>query len=127
MYKNRNGINKKYRYKLIETKTNQISEIVFEPTPVSHNTNRSVNGKHFHFIPHDYKPFWFFNIIWNIINWYKRPVKKPNKIISATKTISKRFSKAIGIILLAVIGTILSAIIWLEYKEQILSIWRKLF
>jgi len=72
-YKNKNELTKKYRYKLIETRTNKFSETVYEPNSIDYkNTTRSEGGKSFHFLPYNYKPYFLFKFWWNLVSWIKR-------------------------------------------------------
>ena len=127
IYRNRNGFKNTFRYRKVDNNTNDYVGIINSKRIIKYTETENTNGKSFHYVPYDYHPRWFFKIIWSIQSWYKRPRKKPNKTISKTKTISKRLSNSVGIVLLAVIGTILSAIIWLEYKEHLLKVWRMMF
>ena len=104
-YRNKNKLTKKYRYKLIETKTNQVSEIVYEPSPISRNTTRNVNGKRFHFLPCNYKPYWFWFFLWSTITLIKKIPKKINTkpIISFLVKFWWKFLIPLAVIIIAIL------------------------
>ena len=118
-YKNKNELTKKYRYKLIETTNNRFSDIVFEPMPISHNTHRSVNGKGFHFIPYDYKPYWIFRYLWSFINRYKRPKLKKIKANPIVSKIFRFISKFIIQLLIALIVAIVLFVFGDDIKQYL--------
>jgi hypothetical protein len=117
-YKNKNTFTKKYRYKLINTKLNKVSEIIFESNPINCAVaRRSINEKSFNFHPLDYKPFWFFKILWSLQTWYKRPKKKKIKDIVINSTISKLLRKWTAEIFLMIIAGFIVLVLWDLYKS----------
>ena len=117
-YKNKNTNTKKYRYKLINTKLNKVSEIIFESDPINCETaRRSINEQNFNFHSLDYKPFWFFKILWSLQTWYKRPKKKKIKDIIINSTTSKWLGKLTFGLLIAIIGGFIVLYLWDSYKS----------
>jgi hypothetical protein len=80
MNEHKNGITKQYRYKKFNEKTQKYIGKHFFPQPFGFCYHQSTNGVKYVFVKHDYRPYWFFKILWSLYNWYKRPKLKAIKI-----------------------------------------------
>jgi len=112
-----NRVKNRYRYKKINLKTQKLIGFHFTPTDLGYSTNQLSNSIRCVLVRYDYKPYWFFKIIWSLIIWYKRPKLKTIKKYPIISIASKFM---FIVIIPAIIGLIIG-ILLLIYRDNIIS------
>jgi hypothetical protein len=120
IYRNRDGFNNTFRYKKVDNNTNDYAGIIKSKRIIKYTETETINGKSFHYITYDYKPRWFFKILWNLKAWCKRP--KLKTIIE--NKINQTISKEIWLITRGVSIFIIGTFIWALYGNELIKFFK---